>query len=104
MLSKDTSVDDWVEVLDKAISIMADPVAHWLRVREHMLNCGEDLYSVFRLEQAYIRSVQRKDPSILLSEKTKLNLHSDTASALGDFAKDTLPVLLGAAAKAFAGS
>lgn len=104
VLSKDTSVDDWVEILDRAISVMADPVAHWLRLREHMLQSGEELSNVFRLEQAYIKSVKKRDPSIFVSEKSKLKLHRDSASALGDFAKEALPGLLGATVTAIVGA
>jgi hypothetical protein len=94
VVSKDKSIDDWVEMLDRAFRIMADPTQRWARIRERLISNGEDLFEIFRLEQAYIESVIKGDPSIFSRKKSQLRLHDDSGVLMAAFAKEALPAVI----------
>lgn len=61
-LTKDADTEIWVRVLDDAVRIMSEPKERWLRIRRFLLEEMKcDLWSVFQLEQGFIRAVLDKD-------------------------------------------
>ena len=62
---RDQDLAQWVEVLDKSIKVVSDPIERWKKTRIIMLNSGMSLFDVFTLEQAYIKSIIKKDEKYL---------------------------------------
>lgn len=58
---KGTLSEDWVEALDNAIKVGLDPIEQWKRVRKELLDNNVSIGKVKKLEDRYVRSVQKKD-------------------------------------------
>jgi hypothetical protein len=87
--TKDMDAEAWTQILSTAVKEVSDPVRRWLRFRKHVLESNVDLYSVFKLEQAFIKSIERKDQSYLTNE-----------TASGPFSKETKELVMTFAATA----
>lgn len=61
-INKDIDLDDWVNTLDVAIDSLIDPFQRWIRIREHLLNDGVDLFQLLLIEQSYIKAIKNKKP------------------------------------------
>lgn len=83
---KAMSVEEWVSVLNEGISILLNPKNRWIRVRNQLLSSNVEIYDVFLLEQAYIKSILDKDKNVL-SEKANL-------MDIDDFAKDIINIFV----------
>lgn len=55
---KDTSIDEWCELLDNAISEVANPIIVWKKVRMQLLDCGATPYELTILEHEYVKSFE----------------------------------------------
>ncbi len=102
VLSKDVSIDDWVLHLDTALAQVADPVSRWKRIRDRLLLADVPVFSVFELEQAFIRAIKKKDPSTFQKAAERTVLSDAAKEVVGVFAEKALPLvitgLLGASA------
>ncbi len=65
--TKDASVDYWTTLLEKGLKDVGDPRQRWIRFRKNLLDKGIDLFELFKLEQSFIRSIEKRDPSIMKS-------------------------------------
>lgn len=87
-VQKDANSEIWVHMLDKAISIMADPKARWLRMRRHLLDeVGVGLWEVLLIEQALVESLRKNERRELDSAISALGTSSDAKTLLEAFAK-----------------
>lgn len=91
---KVTSVEQWVSVLNEGVSILLNPKSRWIRVREKLLSSNVDIYDVFLLEQAYIKSILEKDKDILSKKSTELNIDSFAKEVISIFVKVSLGVII----------
>ncbi len=91
---KATSVEQWVSVLDTGISILLNPKSRWIRVREQLLSSNVELYDVFLLEQAYIKSILEKNENILSEEANSINIDNFVKEIINIFVKVSLGVII----------
>jgi hypothetical protein len=67
--TKDASVDYWTALLEKGLKNVGDPRQRWIRFRKNLLDEGMDLFELFKLEQAFIKAIEKRDASIMKSHK-----------------------------------
>ena len=60
-IKKDADTDDWTKALDTSIEELSHPIKRWIRARNIFLNNNMELIDVFKLEQAYIKAIARKE-------------------------------------------
>lgn len=65
--TKDASIDHWIAILEEGLEKVGDPLQRWIRFRKNLLDKGIDLFELFKLEQAFIRSLEKRDESIMKS-------------------------------------
>lgn len=65
--TKDASIDYWAALLEKGLRSVGDPRQRWVRFRKNLLDEGMDLFELFKLEQAFISSIEKRDASIMKS-------------------------------------
>ncbi len=58
---KDSTTEVWITVLEKGLRAVGDPKERWVRFRSTLLEKDVDIYDVFLIEQAFIKSVDRKN-------------------------------------------
>jgi hypothetical protein len=66
---KDAQTEYWVKVLEEGITTVGDTKRRWVRFRNTLLQRGVEVHDVFRLEQAFIKSLEKRDSSYLQGEK-----------------------------------
>jgi hypothetical protein len=67
-IQKDADIEEWINILDKAVQETGDPVNRWVRLRGVLLSSGMELNDMLTLEQAYIKSVTDNNPSHLKAQ------------------------------------
>ncbi len=75
-LRRDGGFDQWVETLDKGIATLGDPVQHWRRIRKTLVESDISAFEVYLLEQAYIKSILKKNPYHLEKEMKRIQTFS----------------------------
>ncbi|MDH1089233.1 hypothetical protein N5C79_22325 [Pantoea brenneri] len=98
-MPKASSIEQWVEKLDESIKIISDPISRWKRLRKQIMDSGTEIYEVFQLEQAYIKSIIEKDQSILQESNEKIELSDTTKEIISIFAKTALIEIISQAGK-----
>ena len=81
---KDTSIDDWCELLDGAIRAVENPATVWKALRHKLLDEGTTPFELARLEDTLVRSLLKK-PSMTtmkLNEKASQLTLSENARAI----------------------
>jgi hypothetical protein len=69
-IMRDADVDQVIDALNTAINIMRCNKERWLRVRNNLLHKHKlDLFDVWKIEQAFIKSVISKDKSSFKDSK-----------------------------------
>lgn len=68
-VAKDAATEQWVEVLEKGLEQIGNPRQRWLRFRRTLLDRGVDLHEVFGLEQAFIKSIEKRNANYLIDRK-----------------------------------
>lgn len=64
-LSKDASTDQWVHTLETGLLKVGNPRERWLRLRKTLLDRGVEIHEVFRVEQRFIRAIEKRDATEL---------------------------------------
>ncbi len=85
VVKKDIDIDEWIEELDRAIKLVANPVFLWTRIRNKLLELELPIAQVMDLEDQFVSYVRQK--------KTKFP-NSKLSSSLPD---RILPILKGLA-------
>ena len=72
VMSKGTSVDDWILALDAQIENAVNPTYQWKKLRNYFFNKGVITATVAKLEDKYVRAVKEKNFNKLvdLADKT----------------------------------
>ena len=80
-MKKDAGSDEWVEALDRAISVYVDPMSQWKKARQLVISHDIPPARLMELEDEYVRSVlDRKKP--FQNQKRLLDLPSDLKAVL----------------------
>ena len=91
--SKDISVDSWCELLDDAISDVANPVRVWAKFRHRLLDQGVTPLQLAKLEDAYVGSFL-SDPSKNSSSQCSLRPKSLTSLPISEISLFLLLLVL----------
>lgn len=86
-LKKDTDSEAWVNVLDHAVGVMADPTRRWLRLRQYLLeHANMEIWDVLMLEQGFIKSIQEHNKSKILDSLVTIQVSPQTSELVKAFA------------------
>jgi len=61
ILRKDADIAEWREILDPLVQSALNPVEIWHRFRLQLVKQGADTFFILKLEDAYVRSLEKKD-------------------------------------------
>lgn len=64
--TKDAPAEYWVALLEAALKAVGDPKERWVRFRRTLVDKGLDAFEVFKLEQAFIKSLKARDKSVMV--------------------------------------
>jgi hypothetical protein len=92
--NKDTDSDGWQTILNAAITNATDPIQQWKRMREFLLRSDVPIFDVFRLEQDYIRSLNKKRVEIFSESSVLRNLKADARAVIQGFIANLIFKLL----------
>jgi len=93
-LSKANTIQEWTEILDKAVDIISDPKRRWIRMRGELLSSGMELYDIFKLEQSYIKSVLEKSEEPLSEKCKSLELDPRVKDLMSTFITTALSTII----------
>lgn len=82
-LRRDVGLEQWVESIHTGVIEFCDPVRQWKRIRAVMLSADMPTFEVYLIEQAYIKSIIKKDTFLLTKEIEKVKKHSSAGETLG---------------------
>lgn len=94
-VEKDASVDVWVQNLEVALNEIVNLRQRWIRMRRALLERGVELFDVFRLEQALIKSVKNGESKFFDDQAQSLNVSSETKELVLRFSATALASLIG---------
>lgn len=91
-IKKDTEIEDFVEKLDRLSLEAIDPHIIWNKIRERFVQIDVDSRDIILFEDAYVRSVLKKDPglSILSSRISKMDIGPDVRAILQGLASSAI--------------
>lgn len=92
--TKDVDTEAWAQILDTAIKEVSNPVRRWIRFRSHLLARDVDLYEVFQLEQAFIKSINIGDSSRLVTVTKNSTFSKETKELIISFAANAVAQLI----------
>lgn len=72
-LKKDADLEEWTAALDKGIETVSDPILQWKRIRAELLSSELDMFTVTKLEHAYVKSLLSGDEIHINKSFTKIN-------------------------------
>jgi hypothetical protein len=65
--TKDADIDSWVRILETGLKAVGDPKERWLRFRKTLVEKGIDAYDLFKLEEAFVKSIKEGRPGAMSS-------------------------------------
>ncbi|WP_034349828.1 hypothetical protein [Herbaspirillum sp. GW103] len=96
-LEKDASVDIWVKALEDGIEEISNARNRWVRLRRSLLERGVEIYEIFRLEQAFIKAVQKNKPNYLEEAAKSAPISSEVKDLVVKFSATAVASLIGTA-------
>ena len=84
VISKGTSLDDWIQILDEQIRNCVNPKLQWDNLRQYLIKLNVPTMDIAKLEDRYVHSILKKDFSGL----------SGLAESYGDTVKSIVVDLL----------
>ncbi len=96
-MEKDASVEAWVQTLEAGINEVMNPRSRWIRLRRALLERGVELLEVLKLEQAFIKSVQKRQPNFLANEARSLGVSQEVKDLVIKFSATAVASLVGTA-------
>jgi len=84
LIKKDTTIQEWMDTLDKYVNDCLNPVKVWSRIRYSLTARGVDTKDIILLEDAFSRSFLQKSPSskLVLDVINNNNFGSDARSII----------------------
>jgi hypothetical protein len=96
-LAKDDSIEIWIKTLEVALNEVCNPRNRWVRLRHALLETRVELFEIFKLEQALIKSVRQRKPAILSKYATTALISAEAKDLVTKFAATALAALVGSA-------
>lgn len=93
-LAKDDSIDVWIKTLESALNEVSNPRNRWIRLRAALLSRGVELFHVFNLEQALIKAIRERKPTILESKASTTGISSEAKDLVIKFSATALAALI----------
>ncbi|NQU87109.1 MAG: hypothetical protein HQ541_15235 [Mariniphaga sp.] len=81
-LKKDIGIDDWVEKLDDAIDSAKNPALRWIKVRDHLIEKDIPLFDIVKLENEYVKQLNKNKNLNNFPSKTLTSQFSDDVKAV----------------------
>lgn len=78
-VKKDIPTAEWADLLDGYVDKSLDPCFHWTLIRARLFELELDIKDVLRLEDGYVRSIERRD-----TQFKKLEVAANDLSLQGD--------------------
>lgn len=94
---KDTHPEAWQENLEEALKQLGNPKTRWIRLRNDLSQKGIDAYEIFKIEQAYIKSVISGDTKTINSAGNRSELSPEVRDIIIRFAITTAQIIAGTA-------
>lgn len=88
-IKKDETISNWIEVLDKSIDEVSDPVAVWKKFRVRLLDAGATPHQLMVLEHAFVVGLE--------AQSQEMPAVMENASNLVGLRQDIRPILQGVA-------
>ena len=96
-LAKDELLEVWIKTLELGLTEVSNPKKRWIRLRSALLARGVELFDVFKLEQALIKSVQERNPNHLSGRAKSLGISSEAKDLVLKFTATALATLISSA-------
>ncbi|WP_282296165.1 hypothetical protein [Stenotrophomonas sp. PS02289] len=87
---KDAHTEVWVSVLEDGLKKIGDPFNRWIRFRTQLSQRGVDASEIYRLEQAFLKSIDKRDSSIFEKVASSIN----APEVVAEFAKVAMKQLV----------
>jgi len=97
LVEKDASVEAWVQILEAGISEVVNARSRWKRLRQALLEREVELFEVFKLEQAFIKAVQKNQPNYLAEVAKSSAVSSEIKDLVVKFSATAVASLIGTA-------
>jgi len=86
IFKKDIDLDDWISHLDTAIELALNPIYKWKKISNYLLTNSIKTMDLVRLEDEYVRLIQRKIRlDSFPSKKLSNNLSDETKGIIKSF-------------------
>lgn len=96
-LAKDEPLEVWIKTLETGLGEISNPKKRWIRLRSALLARGVELFDVFKLEQALIKSIKERDPNLLSGKAKDLGISVEAKDLVIKFTATALASLIGSA-------
>lgn len=96
-LAKDEPLEVWIKTLELGLAEVSNPKKRWIRLRAALLARGVELFDVFKLEQALIKSIRERNPNLLSGKANDLGISSEAKDLVLKFTATALATLIGSA-------
>lgn len=93
-MEKDASIEAWIQTLEHGLNEVLNPRNRWVRMRSALLERGVELFEVFKLEQAFIKSVEKKDHNLFMSAIGKSSVNSEIKDLIVKFSATAVATLI----------
>lgn len=93
-MEKDASIEAWVQTLEAGLSEVVNPRNRWIRLRRALLERGVELFEVLNLEQAFIKSIQNRQPDILANKARSLRISQEVKDLVVKFSATAVTSLI----------
>ncbi|MCQ8278909.1 hypothetical protein NFI95_10660 [Acetobacteraceae bacterium KSS8] len=92
IIKKGIDIEDWITKLDHFSEAAVDPHVIWNKVRTRLIEIDVSTKDVMLLEDAYVRSVFRRDPMLshLKSRSERMNIGSDVRAIIQGLASSAI--------------
>jgi hypothetical protein len=94
---KDTSIEDWTELLDDIINDLSNPAYVWRKMRYRLLDAGVTPYQLTILEDTFVANYvpgSEDSKQILLRKADALNLKQEARSMINSLISNALFYLI----------
>lgn len=90
---KDTHPEAWQDYLERALTELGNPKTRWIRLRNNLSEKGLDAYEIFKIEQAYIKSILNADTSHINNAGKRDQLNPEVRDIVIKFALTTAEII-----------
>lgn len=92
--TKDAPVDYWTQLLELGLTKVGDPKQRWIRFRSTLLERGVELFDVLELEQAFIKSITRRNSGLLIDKAKRIRIPGEMMDLIAKFSGAALAGLI----------